>query len=156
LVGDIIRDLGQRMEYSESAMMEAGRHFAERIQGPLRDYLMTFEAQGLGAIALESLDGERGEAFFVGRHLFESTEPSDYPCDHFTRGFLAQAVTSLVEVPMHCEETACQAQGATTCRFLVYPARRGEVPEVGRLRAASLDTSGPKSGDFGYGVGEVT
>ena len=145
LVADIIRDLGQKIEYSESAMMEAGRNFCQRIEGPLENFLLTFEAQGLGTLRLESIDPERGEIWFVGLRLFESTKPSDYPCDHFTRGFLAQAITSLVGVPMHCEETLCQAQGATCCRFLVYPARRDEIPDLRVLEKGHLTTFAPGS-----------
>lgn len=138
LVGDIIRDLGQKIEYSESAMMEAGRHFCQRIEGPLENFLLTFETQGLGILRLESCDSKRGEIWFTGQRLFESTKPSDYPCDHFTRGFLAQAVTLLVGISMHCEETVCQAQGAPSCRFLVYPAHQGEIPDLHSLQGNRL------------------
>ncbi|HIE52212.1 MAG TPA: HAMP domain-containing protein, partial [Armatimonadetes bacterium] len=133
LLGELIHDLGQRIEYSEAVMFATGQQFANRLAGSLQEFLTAFADQGLGRLELESVNPEEGEALFRGYNLFESTKPADYPQDHFTRGFLAQVLSQLVEEPMNCEEIACAAQGADYCQFMVFSAQGGIVSALARL-----------------------
>lgn len=147
-LGEIIRDLRQRIDHPEVAMMDTGRQFAQRLSGTLSDHLAAFEAQGLGSLELETLDPVHHEVTFRGFRLFESVDESDYPEDHFTRGFLAQTVGKLVNQSMNCEETACEAQGFPCCRFVVYPAHAGGQPGLTTLAeptAAPATAAGEKA-----------
>ncbi|MDH7568915.1 MAG: phosphatase RsbU N-terminal domain-containing protein [Armatimonadota bacterium] len=132
-VGRILRDLESEFHIPEVARMRMGRKYADNFEGDLANYLDTFRLQGLGFLELESVDEERGEVVFTGRDIFESEERCDYPQDHFTRGFLARAVSVLTQRPMNCEEVACEAKGAPRCRFVVSPVVPGPIPNLRRL-----------------------
>ncbi len=125
LMSEIVRDLSEALPDREAAMLEAGRRFARRLSGSLKERLEAYERQGLGQLALSEVDGERPFATFVGRGLFESLESSEYPQDHFARGFLCETVRQLTGADVLCEEISCRARGDEECRFVVYPL--GEV-----------------------------
>lgn len=132
-VGQILRQLEAEFHIPDVARVRIGRKYADNFEGDLGNYLDMFRLQGLGRLALESVDESHGELLFTGKDVFESYEPSEYPQDHFTRGFLARAVSALVGRPMNCEEIACRAQGAPECRFVVSPVTPGPIPDLRAL-----------------------
>ncbi|HHX39209.1 MAG TPA: hypothetical protein GX715_04525 [Armatimonadetes bacterium] len=132
-VGQILRELEAEFHLPDVARIRIGSKYAENFEGDLANYLDMFRLQGLGNLTLESVDEAHGELLFTGRDVFESYETSDYPQDHFTRGFLARAVSILARRQMNCEEVACQAQGAPECRFVVTPVAPGPIPNLRRL-----------------------
>lgn len=132
-VGQILRELEAEFHIPDVARVRIGRKYAENFEGDLTNYLDMFRLQGLGNVALESIDEAHGELVFVGHDVFESYEASDYPQDHFTRGFLARTVSALTNREMNCEEVACQAQGTAECRFVVTPVVPGPIPNLRRL-----------------------
>ncbi|HOQ29068.1 MAG TPA: phosphatase RsbU N-terminal domain-containing protein [Armatimonadota bacterium] len=132
-VGQILRELEAEFHLPDVARIRIGSKYAENFEGDLANYLDMFRLQGLGNLTLKSVDEAHGELLFTGRDVFESYEASDYPQDHFTRGFLARAVSVLTRRQMNCEEVACQAQGAPECRFVVTPVAPGPIPNLRRL-----------------------
>ncbi|MBI3945638.1 MAG: hypothetical protein HY321_06955 [Armatimonadetes bacterium] len=132
-VGQILRELEADFHLPEVARVRMGRKYADNFEGDLSNYLDTFRLQGLGHLALESVEEGTGEVVFTGQGIFESYEPSDCPQDHFARGFLARAVAALAGRPMNCEEIDCQAQGSPACRFVVTPVAPGPIANLRRL-----------------------
>ncbi len=132
-VGQILRELETEFRMPDVARVAIGRKYADNFEGDLQNYLDMFRLQGLGNLSLDSVDDEQGEIVFTGHDIFESYEASDYPQDHFTRGFLARAVSLLTHRPMNCEEVDCQAQGASACRFVVTPVTPAPLPHLRRL-----------------------
>ncbi|MDI6703936.1 MAG: hypothetical protein QME40_04610 [bacterium] len=127
-MGELLSDFVEETSASSISMFNIGKRFSERIEGNLKDHLDTFKGYGLGTLELEEIDEEEGEVSFVGRNLFESYKRSDYPQDHFAKGFLAKTVSKLAGVPeMNCEEMECVARGDEICRFIVCPTKRLKI-----------------------------
>jgi predicted hydrocarbon binding protein len=118
LLGDIIRDLRQRGNLSETVMLESGRELARRVRGKnISDFLEAFTLMGLGKLTLTEETNHRWK--FSGDRLIERQENSDRPTCHYVRGYLCGVIDYLKSVKVAAVETCCQSMGDADCEFIV-------------------------------------
>ena len=121
MVGELIGNLKKAAGLRTSGLYHLGRELAGQLSGDgISEFLATFTNLGFGTVVLETADPEKQRWTFNGFSLMEMQDNSEYPMDHFTRGFLCGAMSRITgSDKVLGVETDCQSMGDRACRFIV-------------------------------------
>ncbi|NEP14658.1 MAG: GAF domain-containing protein [Symploca sp. SIO1A3] len=118
LVGEMLRDLQEIGNLSDTTMFNAGQELSTRAQSPsLAEFLEAFTIMGLGTLTLTEETPTRWQ--FTGDKLVEVKKGSDCPTCNYARGYLCGAVAHQQSVKVAAVEMACQSMGDHLCKFVV-------------------------------------
>ncbi len=118
LVGEMLRDLQEIGNLSDTNMFRAGQELSTRVQAPsLAEFLEAFTIMGLGTLTLTEETPTRWQ--FTGDNLVEVKKGSDCPTCNYARGYLCGAVTYQKSIKVAAVEMACQSMGDHLCKFVV-------------------------------------
>jgi GAF domain-containing protein len=118
LLGEMIKELQQRGNLSETVMFETGEELAKRVKADnLGEFTKIFALMGLGKLTLKEKTSNRWK--FTGDRLIESKPNSDRPTCHYVRGYLCGAINSLQSVKVAAVEASCQSMGDPHCEFII-------------------------------------
>jgi GAF domain-containing protein len=118
LLGEMVKELQQRGNLSETVMFEAGKELAKRLDAKdLIEFTKIFTLMGLGHLTITEETSNRWK--FTGDRLIESKPNSDRPTCHYVRGYLCGAINFLKSVEVTAVEASCQSMGDSRCEFIV-------------------------------------
>lgn len=118
LLGEMVRELQQRGNLSETVMFEAGEELAKHVNAKdLSEFIKIFTLMGLGNLTLTEETSNRWK--FSGDRLIESKPNSTRPTCNYVRGYLCSALNSLKSVKVAAVEASCQSMGDPRCEFIV-------------------------------------
>ena len=126
LVRRMLRHFAEKGSPTREMRREVGRLLAHEADArTLDDFLLAFDAMGVGTLRLDRVEGDRH--VFHGQGMLDLDPGSPMPTCLLALGFVEGIVGSLTGRAGLGAETTCQSQGHPHCTFVVLP-KGGAAP----------------------------